>query len=184
MQPLSGVKVIITQIGSIMGLFNESLATYTPLVINFIQLIATAFSILVLTHFGRRTVLLAGNFGTAFSGLLVGIFFLAVYLTGNEQLVFGSLVFIIIFMIIYGLTIGPAVWLYVPEIVHPKIVPPATSMNWLGIAFSVMVTPVIIKAADSPYPVFFLFSILSFIFFVVNVFLVVETKGLSPSQIT
>lgn len=76
-------------------------------------------------------------------------------------------------MIIYGTTIGPAVWLYVPEIIPPKIVPPATSMNWLGVAFSVMVTPIIIKAVGSPYPVFFLFAGVSFVFFVVNYLLVI-----------
>jgi len=46
--------------------------------------------------------------------LIVGSFFLALYNTGDQSLVFGALVFIIIFMIFYGLTIGPAVWLYIP----------------------------------------------------------------------
>jgi hypothetical protein len=173
MQPFSGVKVIVTQIGAIMGQFSKSLATYTPLFINLVQLAATGASILVLTHFGRRTILLFGNFGTAACSFIVGCFFLSVYMTGNNELVIGSVTFIILFMVIYGSTIGPAVWLYVPEIIPPKVVPPATSMNWLGVAFSVMVTPIIINTVGSPYPVFFFFAGISFVFFVINYFLVI-----------
>lgn len=91
--------------------------------------------------------------------------------------------FIILFMIVYGLTIGPAVWLYVPEIIPPKIVPPATFMNWLGVSISVILTPIVIDKVGSPYPVFFFFSGISFVFFMINYALVVETKGLEPSQI-
>lgn len=58
---------------------------------------------------------------------------------------FGALAFILVFMVIYGVTIGPAVWLYVPEIIPPKIVPPATFMNWFGVSVSVIFTPIVIE---------------------------------------
>lgn len=105
---------------------------------------ATGGSIYVLAKYGRRPILLLGNLGVAICGLVVGIFFLVIHINHDNNLVFGALAFIIIFMIVYGLTIGPAVWLYVPEIVPPKIVPPATFMNWLGVSISVMVTPIVI----------------------------------------
>lgn len=154
------------------------MALYSPLFINIIQLIATASSILVLTRFGRRPILLAGNLGVAACSLIVGFFFMAIYFTGEESLVWGAMLFIIIFMIFYGATIGPAVWLYVPEIIPAKVVPPATAMNWLGVSISVMVTPIVIEAANTPYPVFLFFGIISTLFFVMNYFMVVETKGL------
>lgn len=47
-------------------------------------------------------------------------------------------------MVIYGMTIGPGVWLYVPEIVPHRIVPAATFMNWLGASLTVILTPIII----------------------------------------
>lgn len=84
------------------------------MLINIIQFIATACSILVLARFGRRIIILVGNFGVAICSLVVGSFFLAIYYTGDHDLVFGAMAFIIIFMIFYGATIGPAVWLYVP----------------------------------------------------------------------
>ena len=163
--------------------YDRSLSLYSPLLINIVQFVATAFSILVLASYGRRGIILFGNFGVAMCSLAVGAFFLAIDLTGNHQLVFGAMAFIIIFMIIYGLTIGPAVWLYVPEIVPAKIVPPATFMNWLGVSISVIVTPIVLEEVGSPYPVFFFFGGISFVFWIMNYFLVIETKGLEPSEI-
>lgn len=144
MQQFSGVKTIVTQIGVIIQQFDASLALYTPLITNFIQLLATASSIIILGKFGRRPILLLGNLGVAICGFATGIFFLVIQINGDKNLVYGALAFIILFMIVYGMTIGPAVWLYVPEIIPPKIVPPATFMNWLGVSISVMATPIVI----------------------------------------
>ena len=137
------------------------------------QLAATACSIFVLARFGRRSIILFGNFGVALCSLAVGFFFLAIDLTGNHELVFGAMGFIVIFMIIYGLSIGPAVWLYVPEIIPPKIVPPATFMNWLGVTISVVVTPIVLEKVGSPYPVFLFFGCISLFFWGINYFLVI-----------
>lgn len=84
-------------------------------------------------------------------------------------------------MVLYGLTIGPIVWLYVPEIVPAKIVPPATAMNWIGCSFCIMVPNFITAAVGSPYTVFFMYGAISLIFFIINYCLLIETKGLTKS---
>ena len=86
-------------------------------------------------------------------------------------------------MIFYGLTVGPVVWLYVPEIIPAKIVPVATFMNWFGCSICIIITPVITDAVGSPYPVFFIFGGISMILFAFNVNWLVETKGLTISEI-
>ena len=144
MQQFSGIKTIVTEIGVIIYEYDRTLSLYSPLLINIVQLAATACSILVLARFGRRAIILLGNFGVAVCSLAVGAIFLAIDRTSNHQLVFVAMAFIVVFMVIYGLTIGPAVWLYVPEIVPPKVVPPATFMNWLGVSISVIVTPIVL----------------------------------------
>jgi hypothetical protein len=83
-------------------------------------------------------------------------------------------------MMLYGFTIGPGVWLYVPEIIPPNLVIPATSTNWWGVAFSVMVAPIIIHASG-PYAVFFMFALFSYGFFILNYCYLAETKGLTHS---
>jgi len=81
-------------------------------------------------------------------------------------------------MIVYGISLGPVVWLYVPEIIPAKIVPLATMMNWFGCSLCVIFTPMAIDAnGGNPYPVFFFFGAFSIIFWIVNLVLMVETKG-------
>lgn len=173
--------MIVTEIGIIIAQFDKDLSLYSPLLTNVVQFVATACSIFVLARFGRRPIILLGNLGVALCSLAVGFFFLGIYINGNEDLIYGAMTFIIIFMIAYGSTIGPAVWLYVPEIVPAKIVPPATFMNWLGVSISVIATPIVIEKAGTPYPVFLFFGGISLLFWVMNYFMVIETKGLEPS---
>jgi len=49
-----------------------------------------------------------------------------------------------VYMIVYGISLGPVVWLYVPEIIPAKIVPLATMMNWTGASICVIFTPIVI----------------------------------------
>jgi hypothetical protein len=144
MQQLSGINMIVTEIGSIVQTYDERMALYAPLISNFIQLIATAFSVLALAHFGRRTLILIGNFSLAIIDIIVGILFLVLSLNNWIPSVYIALGFIMIFMISYGVTIGPVVWLYVPEIIPANLVPPATFMNWFGCSICVIATPFII----------------------------------------
>ena len=83
----------------------------------------------------------------------------------------------------FGFTVGPLVWLYVPEIIPADTVPFATFLNWLACTITIVITPVVTHAVGSPYPVFFLFGGISMILFFLNYIFVVETKGLTPSQI-
>ena len=87
-------------------------------------------------------------------------------------------------MIWYGLTIGPVVWLYIPEIVPTKMVPLATIMNWVGCSICVIVCPIITANMDNnPYAVFLFLGGLELLFCVPNILFVVETKGLPPYEI-
>lgn len=179
MQQLSGTNMIVTEIGSIVGKYDQGLALYAPLIANIVQVIATGFSVLALSYYGRRTLILFGNFGLAIVDIVLAVMFLLLDLYSWKPPVYIALIFIMIFMIIYGVTIGPTVWLYVPEIIPAKFVPTATCMNWIGCSFSILVTPQIIDATNSSYPVFFMFGAVTLVFGFINYFLVIETKGLS-----
>lgn len=62
-----------------------------------------------------------------------------------------------------------------------KYVPLASSMNWTAAAISVIANPYVTKAVGSPYPVFFFFFGVMFIFFIINKKYLIETKGLTPT---
>lgn len=159
MQQFSGIKIIVAEIGPIIATYNKTLALYFPLFINLVPFICTAFSVLVLARFGRRPIILIGNLGVSLCGFAIGAFFYQLKVTGSEGYLYGALGWIVVFTIFFGFTIGPAIWLYVPEIVPARIVPAATCMNWLGVSFCVIATPIIDSLfGGSPYPMFFFFG--------------------------
>ena len=47
------------------------------------------------------------------------------------------------YVAIFGLSLGPIVWLYIPEIVQPKIVPFSTATNWICASFVVILFPIL-----------------------------------------
>ena len=138
---------------------------------------ATALAILVLVRLGRKPLTLFGNLGLAICDILIGVFcYFSSWGPSNILVV----VFLTIYMVIYGISLGPVVWLYVPEIIPAKVVPYATAMNWIGCSICIILTPIIINANDgNAYPVFFFFGGITLFFFIVNIFLMVETKNLS-----
>jgi len=72
----------------------------------------------------------------------------------------------------------------VPEIIPSKIVPFATMTNWLGASICVVFTPIVIKLNNkNPFPVFFFFGGVTILFYIMNVFLMVETKGKNKVEI-
>lgn len=183
MQQLSGVNMIVTEIGAITAAYDPQMAAYTPLIANIIQLIATLCSIPALTKVGRKPLILIGNLTLGIFDLVMGIMFLLNLLTSQKAYVYVSLAFILLFMISYGVTIGPIVWLYVPEVIPAKYVPIATSMNWLGAAICIIASPFIINAVGSPYPVFFGFSVITLVLFFFNFSILVESKGKTRKEI-
>lgn len=50
---------------------------------------------------------------------------------------------LVLFMANFGFTLGPVVWVYLPEIVHPNILPFATMINWASAALIMLLFPVI-----------------------------------------
>jgi len=81
-------------------------------------------------------------------------------------------------MIIYGLTMGPIVWMYIPEIIPASVVPFAAIMNCLSSTFCLMVSP-IINASEGTSAVYFSFGVITLLVTIVNLFGMVESKGLN-----
>ena len=50
---------------------------------------------------------------------------------------------LVLFMANFGFTLGPVVWVYLPEIVQPNVLPYATMVNWASAAFIMLLFPVI-----------------------------------------
>ena len=69
-------------------------------------------------------------------------------------------------MAVFGLTLGPIVWLYIPEIVESNIIPYSTMVNLLGAAACTIGFPLITNPELKyiPFMFFFVWCLISLIF--------------------
>lgn len=47
------------------------------------------------------------------------------------------------YMANFGLSLGPIVWMYIPEVVKPDFLPYSTMVNWGGSALTILLFPII-----------------------------------------
>lgn len=171
MQQLTGINAIVTSASNIVAGTISGLQNDVPLIINAVQLVATILTVFVLTRVGRRPLTLFGNLGLAIIDLAIGVLFVF----EDEWKPSGMFIFalLIVYMFIYGISLGPVVWLYVPEIIPANVVPIATMMNWFGCSLCVIFTPIVTNLTGSSYPVFFFFGGITTLFFIFNFFFMI-----------
>ena len=90
-----------------------------------------------------------------------------------------------IYLIIFGFTLGPVVWIYLAEIAQPKMFSRATVVNWMCSASVVILFPILKENVldGDPEVLFLFFSFWCGMSFVVNYFFLVETKDKSEKAI-
>ena len=112
-----------------------------PVILNFEQVIAAFVTSYLLSKLGRKTILQIGTIAAVFSLVLISVGFMVESLpeSGQNALIIGGLV---IFMANFGLSLGPIVWLYIPEIVEPEIVPFSTLSNWASAGLVMILFPI------------------------------------------
>lgn len=56
------------------------------------------------------------------------------------------LIGLIVFMATFGLSLGPVVWVLIPEIIEPEKVPIAVGSNWASAAIVMILFPILNSA--------------------------------------
>lgn len=161
--------MVITEIGVIFAQYNASISLFIPLISNIVQLVASFFSAPIVSKYGRKSITIFGNISLSICLFIIAVLFLVDMYSHNIVLIYVAVAFIIIYMVGYTTTIGPVVWLYVPELIPHSYVPIASVFNWLASSTCVIVTPYVLQACGSPYPVFFFFGGILLFFFFVNI---------------
>jgi MFS transporter, SP family, arabinose:H+ symporter len=179
-----GISAVATYAGEIASGNLESFRAGLPSFINFEQVVTAIISSFLLKKYGRKLILQFGTIGAIITNLIIGIGFA---LSGSSPgLSVGLILFgLFCYMANFGLSLGPIVWMYIPEIVEPSFLPYSTMLNWGGSALSILLFP-IIKAklpGQNPALLFFFFAIWSTMSFFINKKYIIETKGKSQSQI-
>lgn len=124
--------------------------------------------------------MLAGGLGLGICDILMAISFIFI----DQVVQLGWLIFIVLifYMIIYGMTIGPTVWMYIPEIIPGKLVSIAATINMASSTACLMLSP-IITSGEGAAATYFVFGAITLAITLINVFGMIESKGLNAEQV-
>jgi MFS transporter, SP family, xylose:H+ symportor len=142
LQQFVGINAVVPYGGEIAGEAIPSLKQIFPIIINLEQTLTAFLTSYLLSKIGRKKIL---QFGTAIGGISNGIIAVGFFIKdANDSLGSGFILFgLVIFMANFGLSLGPVVWLYIPEIVQPSIIPYSTLVNWGGASLVMLLFPII-----------------------------------------
>jgi SP family arabinose:H+ symporter-like MFS transporter len=184
LQQFVGISAVATYAREIAEGSLSSFKPVLPSILNLEQVISTLLSSFLLTKYGRKTILQVGTLGAAVANVVItlGYYLNDSYPSLSVVLILTALFY---YMANFGLSLGPIVWMYIPEVVKPSFLPFSTMVNWGGSALIILLFP-IIKAhlpEQNPGPLFLFFAIWSGISYVLNKKYVIETRGKTSKQI-
>ena len=118
LQQISGINAFVVYGGDIASkTASGELPALMPSLINFEQVLGTFATGFLLIKFGRKAIL---QFGTLMAGLgnaLVFLGFLLNQIDGSEDSTNGQIFILMglfLYMGVFGVSLGPVVWLYIP----------------------------------------------------------------------
>lgn len=183
LQQLSGINIVIIYgIGIINQAMNSSLnAKILQLFSVVIEALGSLSSAYLLKRVGRKALFQLGTAVSCVFMLLICIGFLALpdQTTGQQVLIIVSL---FIFMFDFGMTLGPVVFLYIPEIVDPVVISYASMVNWLACGATLILFPIIGEYLRIGFLFLFL-SVWCLVSLVINHKCIVETRNKAEREI-
>jgi MFS transporter, SP family, arabinose:H+ symporter len=178
---LSGINAILYYSNYIFASagFSSSSAALQTVGVGLVNLIATFFGMSLIDKLGRKTLLLIGAIGTAFS--LAGV--AAIFYTNSHQ---NLLVWLLVtFIIFFAVSQGSVIWVYISEVfpsrVRSKGQSVGSSSHWIMNALIAGAFPFI--AARSQAAPFVFFAAMMLLQFFVVLMVYPETKGSSLEAI-
>ena len=108
------------------------------------QVIGCFFTKILIAKYGRKPLLQVGTFIATGSHLLVALGFYYKFNEKNDSAA-EILVIVGLFLFIsgYSFSLGPIIWLYIPEIVPSRLVPWALVIHWVTSFMVLFLFPVI-----------------------------------------
>lgn len=169
LQQFVGISAVATYARAIAEGSLSSFKPVLPSILNFEQVASAILSSFLLTKYGRKTILQVGTLGAAGANLVIAIGY---FINDSYPSLSVALILLALFyyMANFGLSLGPIVWMYIPEIVAPDFLPFSTMVNWGGSAATILLFP-IIKASlpdENPGPMFVFFAIWSGVSYILN----------------
>ena len=156
--------------------FRPNLGT---VIVGLVNMVSTFPTVWLLDKVGRKTLMWTLSFVQA--GLLMGLGI--AYMYANESTTAQGLAvfFVMGFVVMFELSLGPVPWVYMSETMTEHGLSLAVSLNWVFTIIIGLITPLLLSAVGG---YFFIgngvFTVVCALF---CLFVMKETKGLSPQQV-
>lgn len=183
LQQVTGINAIMYYAPSIFqqtGAGTDAQFTET-IIVGVVNLIFTIISLWLIDKVGRKVLLLVGTSVMTISLLIVGYEFYAGHTSSGL-----ILMFILVFVAAFAISMGPVVWLIIAEIFPTRIRGRATAIASVALwaaDYLVSQTFPMLLAGVGPANTFWSFGVMSIIAFLFTLFVVPETKGRSLEEI-
>lgn len=185
LQQLIGINAIIHYAPTIFhkaGL-GDSASILSTVGIGVVNVLVTIVAILIIDKIDRKKLLMMGNLGMVFSLLAMS---LLIWLLGVDASVWIIIVCLALFIVFFGLSWGPVLWVMLPELFPMRARGAATGIAALVLSIGSLLVAYlfpIISSILNVQQVFLIFAVIGIIaFFFVMKFLP-ETRGRSLEQI-
>ncbi|WP_159872004.1 MULTISPECIES: sugar porter family MFS transporter [unclassified Raoultella] len=169
------------------GIANERTAYYQQIIIGIAFFAAAVWAVYRVDKYGRRKLLIVGSFVCFVSLTLLGI----LIWMGITSIF--MLAIMIIYILFFGGTVGPILWIIIPElspnIIRGKLMSWATFLIWSGSFIVSQTFPMLTDSRvlnewfNGSFP-FLLYGLCCLLWFLLNLFCVTETKDKSLEQIS
>lgn len=148
----------------------------------FLFLIFSTVSLGLVQKYGRKYMASLGMYGLTIAHSTIGIAFLIgnVFPTLSQIL---SLVGIVFYFYIFGMTYGPILWIWLAQALQPRQMGYAVIANWLSSAITTLLYPVAKQSVPNQGYIFLFFAASSIVCVPAITKLMIETKGKSEEMI-
>ena len=177
-QQFSGINAILTYATSLFGEFGSGvfISRVLTLANGFVNFSATFCLMKFIDGLGRKWTLVGGTMTMGVCLVLLSLF--------SALNVFYLLVFLVIqvYVLCYGLSIGPICWIYSGEILTSRGLSICSAVNWFSAFIVILFFPFMVTALglSITFGIFSIVNILGAIYFAVDM---IETKGMRKCDI-
>ncbi|TPX38101.1 hypothetical protein SmJEL517_g00336 [Synchytrium microbalum] len=181
LQQWTGINVILYYAGTLfqdMGFSHAESSTSFVIANAGINFLATFPALYLVERVGRKTLLIVGGAGIAFSHTMVTIC-LKISQNGNPSVAWGAIIFVYLFIFFFAITWGPVAWVYQSEILPLRVRSKGTGLgtvaNWVSNAIIAKISPIIATSLGAYQ--YLIYAGMGVMMTVFAIFFIPETKG-------
>lgn len=176
--PMAGINVIMSYGGEVVSSIAPSLSSIMPAILMLFYFLCALVSMLFIQKYGRKSLTYYGTIILCLNLVIIaGGYFIRESYIFLSQLVI--VVFLFVYLVVFGLTYAPVMWIWVAEALLPHTIGYAVMVNWSGAAVVMIFFPILIELLPDRNPayIFLFFAAYLACSLVITDRLMIETKG-------